>query len=371
MTLEKFIRPIIKDTGLSKKEVLELMNARKEELKGLISDKAALFMLGRELCVDMPNFKENSITKNTEKTDNLNVKIDSSWSSPDLSKNKSNLINNLSTELKNKHSDNLIALFGIGSYFNDSLPSNWIKNDLDLILIMKSIDNIPKEDWDNRFRIKKFNGQKYSTGYNTIEAYENSANFNKVSPGTNYEWSLICLKHPKNSKLLYGKDIRSQIPADITLSFDYGDILSRGFYHLERSLQEGKAFSGKIRYSKAIFKIAFYMCIFFDNSFRHTSLVKIGEKLRQLNQQGKVDIQILEFFEEAMIYRMTRLYKSNFSTLRKKTIYCMFSLLIKGKLHKKMNLKELVKYLSIYFGGFPYLIRKAKKTSLNKTLPEN
>ncbi len=38
MALEKYIRPIIKDTGLSKREVLELMNDQKEELKGLISD---------------------------------------------------------------------------------------------------------------------------------------------------------------------------------------------------------------------------------------------------------------------------------------------------------------------------------------------
>ena len=102
------------------------------------------------------------------------------------------------------------------------------------------------------------------------------------------------------------------------------------------------------------------MCIFFVNPFRYTSLMKIGSKLQQLKHKGKNDTEILEFFEEAMIYRMTRQYKSDFSTLREKTIYFMFSLLEKGKLHIKMNHSELIKYLSIYFGGFPYLIRKAK-----------
>ena len=81
---------------------------------------------------------------------------------------------------------------------------------------------------------------------------------------------------------------------------------------------------------------------------------------KKINQQGKIDTEILEFFEESMIYRMTRQYKNDFSTLKEKTIYFMFSLLEKGKLHKKMNHSELVRYLSIHFGGFPYLIRKAK-----------
>ncbi|KKM05589.1 hypothetical protein LCGC14_1752560 [marine sediment metagenome] len=271
------------------------------------------------------------------------------------------------SQLKDKYSDNLIAIYGVGSCFDDTLPSNWIKNDLDLILIVKSIDKIPRKDWYTRSKTKKFSGQNLFTGFNTIESYNSKADFNKISVA-NYEWSLICLKYPTNSRLLYGEDIRNQIPDTITLNFDYGDILARGFYHLEKSLQAKKTSSAKKKYSKGVFKIAFYLCVFFVNSFRYTSLMKIGSKIQQLNKQGKIDTEILEFFEEAMIYRTTRQYKTDFSTLREKIIYFMFSLLEKGKLHKKMNHSELVKYLSTYFGGFPYLIRKAKDISLSKTL---
>ncbi len=93
--------------------------------------------------------------------------------------------------------------------------------------------------------------------------------------------------------------------------------------------------------------MAFYLCIFFVNSFRYTSLMKMDSNLQQLNQQGKIDVEILEFFEEAMIYRMTRQYKTDFSTVREKTIYFMFSLLEKGKLHKKMN-HSLIRFECIY-----------------------
>ncbi|KKK60220.1 hypothetical protein LCGC14_3026540, partial [marine sediment metagenome] len=275
------------------------------------------------------------------------------------------------TKLKEKHLDNLIAIFGIGSHFEQGLPATWMTNDIDLILIMKSLEKIPNEDWNNRFKTKKFRGKNLFTGFNTIESYNSKIKFNEIS-GASYEWSLICLKHAKNSRLLYGKDIREQLPDIYDLSFDYGNILARGFYHFERSLQAGKTMSSMRKYSKGIFKIAYYMCVFFDNSFRYTTLIEIGKKLKQLHQQGKIDIKIIEFFEEAMIFRMTRHYKTNFSTLRKKTIYFMFSLLLEeGKLHKKMDPRELVKYLSIYFGGFPYLIRKTKNIFLNKILPES
>ncbi len=127
--------------------------------------------------------------------------------------------------MKEKHSDNLIAIYGVGSYFDDALPLNWIKNDIDIILIVKSIDKIPKEVWNNRFKTKKINGQDLFTGFNTIESYYNKAEFSKIS-GVNYEWSLICLKHPENSILLYGEDIRNQIPDTVTITCWYNFYLT-------------------------------------------------------------------------------------------------------------------------------------------------
>ncbi|KKK91757.1 hypothetical protein LCGC14_2709710, partial [marine sediment metagenome] len=85
-----------------------------------------------------------------------------------------------------------------------------------------------------RFKKKKINGNQVWLGFNTIEAYQDRYTFNKQSV-SNYEWSLIEIKHPENSKLLYGKDIRDQLPNTNDLIFDYDDVLARGLYHLDKS----------------------------------------------------------------------------------------------------------------------------------------
>ena len=53
MALEKYILRIIKATGLSKKEIWKMINYKKSELNGLISDKKAIFIIAKELCVDI------------------------------------------------------------------------------------------------------------------------------------------------------------------------------------------------------------------------------------------------------------------------------------------------------------------------------
>ena len=40
-------------------------------------------------------------------------------------------------DLIGRYSENIIALYGIGTYFDDNLPSNWVKNDIDIIVIVK------------------------------------------------------------------------------------------------------------------------------------------------------------------------------------------------------------------------------------------
>jgi len=53
-----FIGKIIEETGLSKKEILELVEEKKVELKGLISQEGALFLIGKELGIDLEFPKE-------------------------------------------------------------------------------------------------------------------------------------------------------------------------------------------------------------------------------------------------------------------------------------------------------------------------
>jgi replication factor A1 len=53
MKTEAYIKKIVEETGLSKNEIQTLVEEKKEELKGLISDEGALFVIAKELGVDV------------------------------------------------------------------------------------------------------------------------------------------------------------------------------------------------------------------------------------------------------------------------------------------------------------------------------
>jgi replication factor A1 len=53
MKAEVYINKIIEDTGLTRKEIQNLVEDKKNELKGLISDEGALFIIAKELGVDI------------------------------------------------------------------------------------------------------------------------------------------------------------------------------------------------------------------------------------------------------------------------------------------------------------------------------
>ena len=53
MKIDLYVNKIIEDTGLTRKEIQNLVEEKKEELKGLISDEGALFIIAKELGVDV------------------------------------------------------------------------------------------------------------------------------------------------------------------------------------------------------------------------------------------------------------------------------------------------------------------------------
>jgi len=287
-----------------------------------------------------------------------------------LEKNKiiideDSLVKNIVETLANRHSDNLIAIYGIGSFFDKNLPETWIKNDMDLILVVKSIENIPKEEWDKRFYPRTIGGHNVFTGYNTIEMFQNKEKFTELS-GASYEWALIEIKNPENSQLLYGEDIRNKLPDITSLDFDYDDILARGLYHIEKSLK-GESDASIIReLSKAIFKTAFYLCVYFVDSFRFTSLVEIGKKLEDIIQLIIPLKSFRKFFEEAKLYRTAGKFSMDYEPLRNKFITYIFSLMKQGILHRKIDGGELDIFLTKYFGGFPLLLRFQDKLKKKK-----
>jgi len=91
------------------------------------------------------------------------------------------ILNNILEKVKEQHTENLITIFGIGSFFDKNLPDSWIKNDIDLILVVKSLKDIPKEKWNKRFFPEKILGFDVFTGYNTLEMYQDQEKFKKNS----------------------------------------------------------------------------------------------------------------------------------------------------------------------------------------------
>ncbi len=260
------------------------------------------------------------------------------------------IIDRVIEDLEGRLNDNLIAVFGIGSYFDDSLPPNFITNDIDLIAIVRTTKSL------RRFRRLTIGKSEVFVGYNSIESYSDKKVFEEDS-GANYEWSLICIKHPENSKLLYGTDIRDRIPGTPNIQFNYDNILIRGFYHLEKSLENKKKDIAKAKreYSKAMFKFGYYFCVFRDTSFRYVSLTEIRKKLEKLYRPDNHERQTFIYFEEAFEYRLKGDYDSDFYKLQFKARYYFISLLRNGKTHGSMDYTEIKAFFSSYFGGLPIL----------------
>ena len=260
-------------------------------------------------------------------------------------KGANSLIQDIINELKERLQTNLIAVYGLGSHFDDSLPINFSTNDIDLIAIIRSVRGVGK------FSTKKIGKREIFIGYNTIESYNNKSIFDEIS-GANYEWALICIKHPENSKLLYGTDIRKQIPETDNIPFDYNNILIRGFYHLEKSFEaiEKDLSKAKREYSKAMFKFGYYFCVLHDTSFRYVSLTEIRKKLEKVYKLDTPERQTLSYFEKAFEYRLEGDYNSDFYKLQFKTRYYFISLLINGKTHRPMDFTEIKIFFSSYFG---------------------
>ncbi len=257
-------------------------------------------------------------------------------------------------------------MFGIGSYFNENLPPNWIKNDVDLVVIVDSLEVIPKQDWTEvRYEKKRIGDKEIWMGFNTLEGFKNREQFRRES-FANYEWSLLDLKLPENSILLYGRNVRNQLPKVSYLQFDYDDVLIRSLYHLNKCFKDNTSLESMREFTKGVFKFSFYLCIYFDSQFRLTSIVKIAEKIKLLVSNKKINSNINSYLEEAVIFRMTSQFKIEFPSLRDDFVKFVLSLLTRGTLHVKMERSEIISFFKESFGGFGYLIRFAKKIEVVK-----
>lgn len=145
------------------------------------------------------------------------------------------------------------------------------------------------------------------------------------------------------------------------IQFDYDNILARALYHLDKSLEQlfkmKNPFEAMIEYTKAVFKFSFYICIYFDKSYRFTSIYDISKKVRDLVKDKKNNERGYNFLEESIYFRTNNDLHDDFKDSLKKFIEYLFNLLGTGKLHKTMKYHELKTYLENSFRGLPYLIQ--------------
>ena len=283
--------------------------------------------------------------------------------------NKIKAVDNITTSiikyLQTNFKGEIISIFGIGSYFDKNLPSDWRNTDIDVIVIVSTLDKITKLDWtDVRYEVRKFDNHKVWIGYNTIQGLKIKKLFVQES-FANYEWSLIDLKFKENSQLLYGKDIREQVPDPFSFDFDYNDILARCLYHLDKSLKESKiredSAKAMIEFTKAVFKFGFYICLFFNKRYYLTSVHSVSLQLSKLLLDNNIQKIMLNFMSESITYRRTNKFSKKFVILRKNYVLFTLSLLRSGILHRKYEFQELLTFLKNKFNGMPYLISYLKK----------
>jgi len=279
-------------------------------------------------------------------------------------KTKDSTISIIINYLEDSFKDNIISVYGIGSYFDEALPSDWKITDIDVIVIVNSFDKIPKHEWTEvRYETKNIENTNIWIGYNTLRGLKEKDVFAHES-FANYEWSLLDLKCQENSQHLYGKDIRNQLPKVSDLKYDFDDIFARSLYHLDKSLKESnsskKLLVSKREFTKAVFKFGFYLCKYFDKNYYLTSVLNISKHIENLHIEDKVIKNMLHFMKESKIFRRTDTFSTDFKILQKFFIFFIFSLLRNGTLHRRLEFQEFVNYLKKKFNGLPYLVRYIK-----------
>ncbi len=292
-----------------------------------------------------------------------------------ISNPKQMILKKIIKKLKTNQKTNIISIFGIGSFFDKSLPSDWKINDIDIIVIVKNLDSFKKLDWTDKI-YKKFvlDGYQVWIGYNTINSLFNKELF-RIESWANYEWSILDLRNSKNSILIEGKDIRSELLKITIKKFNYDDILLRSLYHIEKSLmylhRYENSYKSMIHFTKAIFKICFYLCVLNYKKTIFTSKRHISVKIQELVNKKKINKKFLDYLKYCIFFRRNGYFPRNvdFEGIRNQFINLVFSLLLKERLHREMSINDLIRYLEDSFrreenknnNSFYYLSRIVRK----------
>lgn len=222
------------------------------------------------------------------------------------------LIKDVLDDLESRFSGYIISVFGIGSYFDEDLPPNWLKDDVDLVVIVDSLENIPKQDWTEvRYEKKQVRDKEIWIGFNSLEGVKNREQFREefgisleminialsvISIGLDLRgfWKWFKRKVHRTTEDLLSTDITGSYHLDSTLArrlkinlfFSYQDEIklkvgnswiNRGFFPLPKSdhnffpAPNSKIYvlnnkSSKVDYIEGRIKVYEYKSLIFNRS---------------------------------------------------------------------------------------------------------
>lgn len=261
---------------------------------------------------------------------------------------------NIINYLQNKYGEDIVAIYGIGSFFLDTEKT---KSDADVIVILKDTSKCPRKDYTTAlFEERKEGDISFTFLYGTLEDYMDRNAFLKVS-FADWSWAVRSLKF--GSKFIFGNDIRKKLP---TPEYDYGSIFLRSAYHLNKGYTK---YSDAIAFTKAVFKFGFFLAIAYypdENVFDRNGILRI---LKKCVEEGNISEKVIEYYEKAIKIRNGEDI-GNITLLRREFVITFISETIRVT---DYSLDEIISMLENGFGnsGFHRLIalidtlRKEKK----------
>ena len=143
MKAEAYINKIIEGTGLARKEIQEMVEDKKKELKGLISEEGALFVIARELGVDV-------------KEENKDLLQDIDLNIADITENMKNI--NITGRIKEIYNVNKFNKADGGTGYVGSFLLNDKTGDIRIVLWDDNVNIFNEDNFEQNGVIKIING---------------------------------------------------------------------------------------------------------------------------------------------------------------------------------------------------------------------
>ncbi|MHA2392943.1 MAG: DUF2240 family protein, partial [Promethearchaeota archaeon] len=156
MKAEAYINKILENTGLTRKEIQDMVEEKKVELKGLISEEGALFIIARELGVDV---KE----ENKELLNDIDINIS------DITQNMKNI--NLTGRIKEIHNVNKFSRSDGGVGYVGSFLLHDNTGDIRIVLWDDHVSIFNEANFNANELIKIVNGVARKGKYENIEIH--------------------------------------------------------------------------------------------------------------------------------------------------------------------------------------------------------